>query len=60
MEPIRLPVANRYLVRFDPKRVPHYFTDVLVIGGGIAGTRAALAVEQCGMQSLILRLRKGR
>src|SRR5262245_57441455 len=34
----------RYLVPFDPKRVPHRFTDVLVIGGGLAGLRAALAV----------------
>jgi L-aspartate oxidase len=36
----------RYLVPFHPKRVPHYFTDVLVIGGGIAGTRAALACDR--------------
>jgi L-aspartate oxidase len=35
---------RRYLVRFDPKRTPHYFTDVLVIGAGIAGLRAALQV----------------
>ncbi len=34
----------RYLVPFNPKRVPHRFTDVLVIGGGLAGLRAALAV----------------
>jgi L-aspartate oxidase len=33
----------RYLVPFDPKRVPHRFTDVLIIGGGLAGLRAALA-----------------
>jgi L-aspartate oxidase len=36
--------AHRYLVRFTPKHTPHYFTDVLVIGAGIAGLRAALAV----------------
>ena len=36
----------RYLVPFDPKRVPHYFADVLVIGGGLAGLRAAMAVDQ--------------
>jgi L-aspartate oxidase len=36
---------RRYLVKFDPKRVPHSFTDVLIIGGGIAGIRAALAVS---------------
>ena len=33
----------RYLVPFHPKRVPHRFTDVLIIGGGLAGLRAALA-----------------
>src|SRR5215204_5598811 len=32
----------RHLVRFGPKQVPHVFTDLLVIGGGIAGLRAAL------------------
>ncbi|MCA9175287.1 MAG: L-aspartate oxidase [Planctomycetales bacterium] len=35
----------RYLVSFHPKRVPHYFTDVLIIGGGLAGLRAANAVD---------------
>ncbi len=35
----------RYLVPFHPKRHPHFFTDVLVIGGGSAGLRAALAVD---------------
>lgn len=34
----------RYLVPFHPKRVPHHFTDVLIIGGGIAGLRAALEI----------------
>ncbi len=34
----------RYLVPFEPKRVPHRFADVLIIGGGLAGLRAALAV----------------
>ncbi len=34
----------RYLVPFHPKRVPHRFADVLIIGGGLAGLRAALAV----------------
>ena len=36
---------RRYLVRFNPKRVPHLFTDVLVIGAGITGIRAALAID---------------
>jgi L-aspartate oxidase len=35
----------RYLVAFHPKLVPHFFTDILVIGGGLAGLRAALAVD---------------
>ncbi|MEN6405063.1 MAG: L-aspartate oxidase [Thermoguttaceae bacterium] len=35
----------RYLVAFHPKRMSHFFTDVLVIGGGLAGLRAALAVD---------------
>jgi L-aspartate oxidase len=34
----------RYLIPFDPKRVPHRFSDVLIVGGGLAGLRAALAV----------------
>ncbi|HUE15340.1 MAG TPA: FAD-binding protein, partial [Planctomycetaceae bacterium] len=40
-----IPAKRRYLVRFDPKRIPHAFADVLIIGGGIAGIRAALAVD---------------
>lgn len=35
----------RYLVAFGPQRVPHCFTDVLILGGGLAGLRAALAVD---------------
>src|SRR5215813_5203669 len=35
---------HRYLVSFNPKHTPHFFTDVLVIGAGIAGLRAALEV----------------
>src|SRR5437660_4886077 len=34
---------QRYLVRFGPKQTPHLFTALLIIGGGIAGLRAALA-----------------
>src|SRR6187549_2134118 len=39
-------VVPRYLVPFNPKEVPHQFTDVLIIGGGIAGLRAALEIDQ--------------
>lgn len=34
----------RFLVSFHPKRIPHFYTDVLIIGGGLAGLRAANAV----------------
>ncbi|QDV30001.1 L-aspartate oxidase [Planctopirus ephydatiae] len=43
--PIELETKRRYLVQFDPKRIPHLFTDVLIIGAGIAGMRAALAID---------------
>src|SRR5262252_8987851 len=36
-------MPHRYLVQFNPKQTPHFFTDLLIIGGGIAGLRAALA-----------------
>jgi L-aspartate oxidase len=32
-------------VPFHPKRVPHHFADVLIVGGGVAGFRAALAID---------------
>jgi L-aspartate oxidase len=35
---------HRYLIPFGPKETAHYFTDVLIIGAGIAGLRAALAI----------------
>ncbi|HMP01807.1 MAG TPA: L-aspartate oxidase [Gemmatales bacterium] len=41
-EPLQLP--RRYLVQFNARRLVHYCTDVLIIGGGLAGLRAALAV----------------
>src|SRR5713226_3621514 len=37
-------LPRRYLVPFAPKHTPHLFTDILVIGAGIAGLRAALAI----------------
>ena len=37
---------RRYLIGFDPRELPHHFTDVLIIGGGIAGLRAALGVPE--------------
>ena len=35
----------RYLVPFHPKRIPHRYTDILVIGGGLAGLRSAIEVD---------------
>jgi L-aspartate oxidase len=42
---ISMSSVPRYLVPFHPKRQPHHFTDILIIGGGLAGLRAALAVD---------------
>ncbi len=38
-------ITPRYLLPFDTRSALHRFTDVLVIGGGLAGLRAANAVE---------------
>lgn len=39
------PTTPRYLISFSPKRIAHHFCDVLIIGGGLAGLRAALEVD---------------
>ncbi len=44
---------RRHLVRFSPKQVAHVFTDVLVIGGGIAGLRAVLSLAP-GQRALVV------
>ena len=38
-------LVPRYLVPIVPKRMGHYFTDVLIIGGGLAGMRAAQEID---------------
>ncbi len=38
-------VTPRYLVPFHPRRMPHFFTDVLILGAGLAGLRAASAID---------------
>jgi L-aspartate oxidase len=43
----------RYLVAIDPKRMGHYFTDVLIIGGGLAGMRAAQEIDP-SLRTMIL------
>src|SRR5258707_6055551 len=42
--PHPLTLSRRYLFPFDPRDLPHHFADVLIIGGGLAGLRAALGV----------------
>src|SRR5690554_2795111 len=39
-------LVPRYLTPFHPKSTPHFFTDVLIIGGGLAGLRAAIEVDR--------------
>ncbi len=39
-------LQRRYLLSFDARQVGHVFTDVLVIGTGAAGLRAALAAAE--------------
>jgi len=36
----------RYLTAFHAKRLPHRFVDVLIIGGGLAGLRAAIEIDR--------------
>ncbi|QOJ13147.1 MAG: L-aspartate oxidase [Planctomycetia bacterium] len=40
--------ARRYLTNFEPHRVSHLFCDVLVLGAGVAGMRAALQAAEAG------------
>src|SRR6266511_4126092 len=37
---------RRYLLPFRASRIPQQFTDVLVIGGGVAGLRAAIGASE--------------
>ena len=49
--------TRRYLTRFDVRRTPNLFTDVLVIGSGVAGLRAAIEAARYGS---VLIITKGR
>src|SRR4249920_3129957 len=51
LEPI---TQRRYLIPFKAARLPQQFTDVLVIGGGVAGLRAAIASAAEGCEVLLL------
>ena len=41
-------LERRYLLSFESRRLPHIFTDVLVIGAGVAGLRAAIEAAEHG------------
>src|SRR5207237_3204254 len=45
---------GRYLTPFRAARLPQRITDVLVIGGGVAGLRAAIAAAQNRAEVLLL------
>jgi L-aspartate oxidase len=45
---------RRYLIPFKAARLAQQFTDVLVIGGGVAGLRAAIAAADEGADVLVL------
>ncbi|MEP0844656.1 MAG: L-aspartate oxidase [Phycisphaerae bacterium] len=49
--------SRRYLTRFDVHLQPNLFTDVLVIGSGVAGLRAAIEAARYGS---VLLVTKGR
>lgn len=45
---------RRYLIPFKASRLPQQMADVLIIGGGVAGLRAAIAAAEAGADVLIL------
>lgn len=45
---------RRYLIPFRSSLLPQIFTDVLVIGGGVAGLRAAIAAADAGADVIVL------
>ena len=45
---------RRYLIPFRSSLLPQIFTDVLVIGGGVAGLRAAIEAAERGREVIIL------
>jgi L-aspartate oxidase len=47
-------IQRRYLLPFKAARLQQQFTDVLIIGGGVAGLRAAIAAADAGAEVLVL------
>lgn len=50
-------LQRRHLLSFESRLLPHIFTDVLVIGGGVAGLRAATEAAKFGQ---VILLTKGK
>jgi len=49
--------TRRYLTSFDVRRMPSQFSDVLIVGSGVAGLRAAIEAAKYGS---VLLITKGR
>jgi L-aspartate oxidase len=45
---------RRYLIPFKANRLPQQLADVLIVGGGVAGLRAAIAAAETGADVLLL------
>lgn len=45
---------RRYLIPFRSGLLPQIFTDVLVVGAGVAGLRAAIAAAETGAEVIVL------
>jgi L-aspartate oxidase len=45
---------RRYLIPFRAARLPQQITDIVVIGGGVAGLRAAIAAAEAGAEVLLI------
>jgi len=50
-------LERRYLLSFESNRLPHIFTDIVVVGCGVAGMRAAIEAARYGR---VILLTKGR
>jgi L-aspartate oxidase len=45
---------RRYLIPFKASRLPQQVADVLIVGGGVAGLRSAIAAAEAGADVLVL------